>query len=328
MNKNDIIQTTGNSNIKKSKNKKNKNKKNNPYIKEPPKKFKNKNKINDENKTIKLSSSEVKVQLKISQKKINYKDSSLNNISILNSNNAQSKKSKKHNKTFIYYNDYEFSELSYGEALKADKRTYPQYYFSVLRMRYLLVFTFFSINDYNSRSIKISLFLFNFSLYLTINSLFFSDSTMHKIFIDKGSFNFIYQIPQILYSSIISGVINSIIFYLSLSERSIIELKKDSFITEKKIKNLINCLKVKFFLFFIIEFSLLLLFWYYLSCFCAVYKNTQIHLIKDTLISFGLSLIYPLLIYLIPGVFRIISLRAKKANRECLYKIRKMLQLI
>ena len=195
-------------------------------------------------------------------------------------------------------------------------------------MRYLLVFTFFSINDYNSRSIKISLFLFNFSLYLTINSLFFSDSTMHKIFIDKGSFNFIYQIPQILYSSIISGVINSIIFYLSLSERSIIELKKDSFITEKKIKNLINGLKVKFFLFFIIEFSLLLLFWYYLSCFCAVYKNTQIHLIKDTLISFGLSLIYPLLIYLIPGVFRIISLRAKKANKECLYKISKMLQLI
>ena len=92
--------------------------------------------------------------------------------------------------------------------------------------------------------------------------------------------------------------------------------------------NDINCLKVKFFLFFVIEFSLLLLFWYYLSCFCAVYKNTQIHLIKDTLISFGLSLVYPLLLYLIPGVFRIPALRAKKANMECLYKFSKMLQLI
>ena len=95
-----------------------------------------------------------------------------------------------------------------------------------------------------------------------------------------------------------------------------------------KVINLINCLKVKFFLFFVIEFTLLLLFWYYLSCFCAVYKNTQIHLIKDTLISFGLSLVYPLLLYLIPGVFRIPALRAKKANMECLYKFSKMLQLI
>ena len=249
-------------------------------------------------------------------------------MAILNSKITQTKKRKNINKNFIYYNDYEFNGLNYTEAFKVDKRSYPQYYFSVLRMKYLIVFTFFTSKDYNSRAIKISLFLFIFSLYFTINSLFFNDSTMHKILLDKGSFNFIYQIPQIIYSSIISSIINSIVTYLSLSERSIIELKKDVFITEKKVLNLINCLKVKFFLFFIIEFSLLLLFWYYLSCFCAVYKNTQIHLIIDTLISFGLSLIYPLLIYLIPGLFRIISLRAKKANKECLYKISKILQLL
>ena len=249
-------------------------------------------------------------------------------MSILNSKNTKIKKSKKHNKNVIYYNDYEINTLNYKEALKVDKRTFPQYYFSLLRMRYLLVFTFFARNDYNSKSMKICLFLFNFSLYFTVNSLFFSDATMHTIYIDKGSFNFIYQIPQIAYSSIISGAINSIVSFLSLSEKNIIRLKKDTFITEKKVENLIKCLKIKFFLFFIIEFSLLVLFWYYLSCFCAVYKNTQIHLIKDTLISFGVSLIYPLLIYLIPGVFRIISLRAKKANKECLYKISKMLQLI
>jgi len=68
-------------------------------------------------------------------------------------------------------------------------------------MKYSVIFTFCSSKDYNSREIKISLFLFIFSLYFTINSLFFNDSTMHKIFIDKGSFNFIYQIPQIIYSS-------------------------------------------------------------------------------------------------------------------------------
>ena len=335
MNNNEVIKTTGNSKIKKSKKKKKKKKKkNNSHIKEPPKNKKNKkrtnSKIYDESKVIKLSSSEVKVQLKHSQRKIKGRNSSRNNISILNTNSAQNKKSQMFNKNkkVIYYNDYEFNELSYKEALKVDKRTYPQYYFSVLRMRYLLAFTFLSNKDYNSKQIKICLFLFIFSSYFTMNSLFFTDSTMHEIYIDKGSFNFIYQIPQIIYSSIISGVINIIITFLSLSEKSIIELKKDSLITENKVKDLINCLKVKFFLFFVIDFPLLLFFWYYLSCFCAVYKNTQIHLIKDTLISFGLSLIYPLLFYLLPGVFRIISLRAKNANREFLYKISKILQVI
>ena len=195
-------------------------------------------------------------------------------------------------------------------------------------MKYLLAFTFFANNDYNSTSMKICLFLFIFSLYFTINCLFFRDSTMHKIYVDKGNFNFIYQIPQILYSSLISSAINSIVSYLSLSEKRIIEFKKDRIMTEKKIRNLINCLKVRFVLFFIVEFSLLFLFWYYLSCFRTVYKNTQIHLIKDTLISFGLSLVYPLLLYLIPGLFRIPSLRARRANRTCLYKISKAFHLI
>ena len=54
--------------------------------------------------------------------------------------------------------------------------------------------------------------------------------------------------------------------------------------------------------------------------FCSIYVNTQIHLIKDTIISFAISLIYPFGIYLIPGIFRLSSLRAKDKNQECLYK--------
>ena len=62
--------------------------------------------------------------------------------------------------------------------------------------------------------------------------------------------------------------------------------------------------------------------------FCGVYKNTQVYLIKDTLISFGLSLFYPLLINLAPGIFRIPSLSGKKKQRSYLYGISKLLQLI
>ena len=55
-------------------------------------------------------------------------------------------------------------------------------------------------------------------------------------------------------------------------------------------KNLKNCLLIKFIIFFIFSFILLLFFWYFIACFCAVYTNTQMILIRDTLISFGISM--------------------------------------
>ena len=60
--------------------------------------------------------------------------------------------------------------------------------------------------------------------------------------------------------------------------------------------------------------------------FGAVYKNTQMYLLKDTLMSYCLSLIIPLVIYLLPGLFRIPALSNRKNKKECLYKFSKFLQ--
>ena len=227
---------------------------------------------------------------------------------------------------YIKLNDYEMNNLSYKEALKLDKRTYFQYYLSLLRTNHILIFTFFTNTDYNSKIIKIILFLFSFALYFTINALFFNDKTLHKIYDDQGNFNFIYQIPNILYSFIITSIINGIIKFLSLTEKNIIEIKKVKDNIFEKCSKLLKCLMIKFILFFILIFLFLFIFWYYLICFCAIYKNTQIHLIKDTLISFGLSLLYPFLLSLLPGIFRILSLKRKKS--KCLYIISKIIQIL
>ena len=87
-------------------------------------------------------------------------------------------------------------------------------------------------------------------------------------------------------------------------------------------------LKIKFSFYFIISFIFLLFFWYYISLFGIIYKNTQYHLLKDTLISFGFSIFYPFGIYLLPGFFRIPSLSNPKKKRACLYSFSKILQLL
>ena len=62
--------------------------------------------------------------------------------------------------------------------------------------------------------------------------------------------------------------------------------------------------------------------------FGAIYVNTQIHLLNDTILSFFLSFIEPFALYLIPGLFRIPSLANQKDNRRIMYKVGLILQNI
>ena len=238
------------------------------------------------------------------------------------------KKINKKVKKIMSFNDEELNDLEYESALQFDKRKYCQYYYSLLKTKHALIFTFCNNNDYNSKIIKIDLFLFNFTLFFMINALFFNDDAMHKIYKDKGAFDIIAQLPQIIYSSLISMIFSTILEMLALTEGIILVLKKIKLKKEfnKLIKGLGNKIKIKFVIYFIISFTFLSFFWYYISMFCAIYQNTQIHLIKDTLLSFILSLIEPFGIYLIPGLFRIPAL--SKNDNKLLYKFSKILQII
>ena len=192
-----------------------------------------------------------------------------------------------------------------------------------------MFFSFYtSDNDYNSPVIKIFLFFLFFNNYLVVNALFFNDGTIHEIYIDNGEYNFIYQIPQILYSTILSSLINFLIKFLALSKGSLKIKSKNSQKRILQVKTLETKLKIKFTLFFIFAFILLSFFSYYLMCFCGIYSKTQIHLIKDTIVSFILSLIYPFGTNLIPGIFRIYSLNAKKKNKKYMFLISKFFQII
>ena len=152
--------------------------------------------------------------------------------------------------------------------------------------------------------------------------VFFNDETMQKINEDKGEFNFLWHISQIIYSTLICGIINTILKQLSLSEKRILDIKReDNFIKANNNAKIIETYtKIKFIIFFILSILFLLFFWYFISCFCIVYNNTQILLIEDTLISFILSMIYPLGLNLIPGIFRLYALRACNKDKICLYK--------
>ena len=195
------------------------------------------------------------------------------------------------NKNIINIDEYiddEINELSYNLAKIHDKRTFCQYYFSLIKTKHSLIFSFFNNTDYNSFIVKMDLFFLGFTTDYIINALFYNDETMHKIYKSKGEFDLEAQLPIIIYSTLISFILNSAYNFLALSNDAIINFKQDNskINTAKRAKNLMNILTIKFIFYYIISFILLIFFWYYISMFCVIYRNTKVHLLKDTLMSF------------------------------------------
>ena len=228
-------------------------------------------------------------------------------------------------------NDYELNSLSYKDALMHDKRTCCNYYISLIKYKQIIVFTFCSFNDYNSGIIKKMIFFISFALHYTINALFFDDTTMHQIYLDQGKFNFSYQFTKIIISSASSTFILRIMLQtLVLTDNNILQVKYQSTkkLALKKKLEVLKYINVKFAIFFLLNFILLILFGFYLTCFNGTYENTQIYLIKNTFISFGFSLLYPFIINIFPSIIRIISLDVRAKNKSCLYTTSKLLQIL
>ena len=230
-------------------------------------------------------------------------------------------------KEILAYIDAELNDLGYKKAFQVDHRSYLRFYFSSLKTKHIF-FQIFDTKDYNAISIKVLLLFFNFASNFAVNALFFSDETMHQISEDGGDFNIIYQLPQIVYSTIISMIIDYATSSLSLSQDDVVDIKKHKNLKtlDEKAMRIKKSIRIKTIFFFVTNFLFILLFWYYLGCFCAVYRNTQYHLIKDTLISYGIGTLTPFATFLLPGIFRIPSLKEYTQGRKKIFKLSKLLQ--
>ena len=281
---------------------------------------KKKNTVAEPNKKKLKKFSTIDIPKERSHSKIELKNT---NILILERNKYEEKTRKK-----IEYKDYELNELNYFNALLIDKRKYCQYYLSLIKTKNIILFAFYPIDDYNLKIIKIGLFFLSFDIFFSVNTFFFDMNAIHQIYKDEGKYNTSYFIPKIIYSFIISYIFISFIKYFSLSERNFYEIKNEENMNKinDKAQNVRRCLLIKYILFFLLSFLFLILFWFYLSSFCAVFKNTQIYVVINTFISFGLFLFFPIIFNILPCAFRIYSL--KKRNKKCIFKMSKYLQLV
>ena len=276
-------------------------------------------KIKDKKKPSKKHHSSTKEILKQDYNKINISKSKISRkesdkiIDVATTINEKKEKQKQ-------FDDFELNEMEYEEALKHDHRSCWCMYYSLIKREHRIIFTFFVYHDYNLVPVKYSRFIFLLATDMCMNVFFFSDATMHKIFLNYGKYNFLQQIPQILYSTIVSQIIEILLCFLSLTDKHMYEIKN---LDKKKrnikeVNNIFNTMSRKLFFYFLITFISFLVYWYIVCVFCAVYENTQIAYIKDSFISSLFGFILPLILYLFPAAFRGCALKCK--NNNCLYK--------
>ena len=219
--------------------------------------------------------------------------------------------------------DYEFNNLEYEQACEYDRRTFCRTYISVLMREELVLFTFFKCKDYNLFYVKLARFFILALTSMAFNALFFFHKTMYKKEDIEENWTFVQKLPQLLFVLIANHIIEVYLCYLSMTDSAIYEIKALSKKPNngKNVIDIIDCMKTKLIVFFISTFILFLGFWYFISAFCAVYKNTQIIFIRDSALSFISSLLDPFIISGFTMILRSISLSMccrKKA--KCLYR--------
>jgi hypothetical protein len=220
----------------------------------------------------------------------------------------------------IFENDFELNMLPFQDALKYDRRTCCQYYVSLIKNRQFLLFSLLDFNSYNSVILKKPIFFLSFIYNYGINAFFFTDEVMNKIYENEGKYDIETLTPDAVYSALAStGLLKILMILLLLSERNVLNVKnqktENQAIESKNHALKIICVKLVFF--FIINIALLIFFMFYLTCFNALYPNTQIYLIINTCISFFISNLLTFLYSLIPALFRndILKYKEKKAAR-------------
>ena len=255
------------------------------------------------------------------------------NIQKMNLRNNSSKDTKDYlQNLYIKYNfsDYELNIMIYQDAVIFDRRSCCKYYISLLKAKHPLIFSFCPFKDYNSIIIKSCIFFLSFTFYFFSNFMFFNEDVIHQIYEDKGKYNIIYFLPKISISFAISHLMTIIIKYIFLSESNIIEIKmkKSLILAHAHTFKVTKKLRTKYILFFLFGFIFLIICWIFLSSFGVVYKNTELILLKNTLICILISFIYPIFINIFPSLLRTCSLSTKKHNLRCKYNFSKILQLI
>ena len=211
-------------------------------------------------------------------------------------------------------NIYDLQNVDYEEAIKYDKRGYFKMYWGCLVDTQVIFGTFCSDNHLDLFAIKLSFFIFTFQISFFLNALFYTDEYISKSYNNNGVLDFVSGLPKSIYSYAATLVTTNLLRMLSTSKNELLRL----IIEKLKYKYYINLIQVKLdklrkklIIYYIIVFIFSCVFFYYVSSFCAVYRNSQKYWFLGCLESLAMDTGVSFIICIFLALFRYISIKRR-----------------
>ena len=183
----------------------------------------------------------------------------------------------------------------------------------------IILGTFCTDNHFDLFVIKLSFLVFTFQISFFLNALFYTDEYISDAYHNDGVLDFFSGLPKCFYSFIATLITTNLLRMLSSSKNELIKVIRSN-TKFSNFKSLINIklkkLRIKLIIYFILLFALESLFLYYVTVFCAVYRNSQKYWFLGCLQSFGIDFLTAFAGCIFLSLFRYISI---KKHIKCLY---------
>jgi hypothetical protein len=227
----------------------------------------------------------------------------------------------------------------YEEAIKYDKRSFMNIYYICLLAKENILNIFLINSPLELRSIRWIIFILIYSCDFALNTVFYFNDHISDKYHYEGNHLYLFTTFNNFFISLISTFLSfSIVNSLQLLTNSKDEVEELFRIEEKKMRQnqkykvsfkrrkqilktiyeINRKLKIKIIIFIILEFLIMLFFFYFVTAFCEVYRNTQISWLIDSFVSFILSFPMEFLYAFFIAIFYKISIQFQI---KWLYKI-------
>lgn len=208
----------------------------------------------------------------------------------------------------------EINNIPFIQALRIDKRSFLQIFISILFHKIEFINMIYYKNDIVHLSLPISIYISSLLMDLTLNCLLYTDDEISEKYHNDGKLEFVTSLTLSLLSNIISAIIIYIISKLTEFSAILELIIRDVSDQSNYYSNIVKFkkyFKLKLTFFFIIQFILNFLMFYYMSVFCAVYNKTQGSILINYLYGILESFLFSIGIALVTTIIRFLSIKYK-----------------
>ena len=211
----------------------------------------------------------------------------------------------------------EINVIPFKQALRLDKRSFLIIFISVLTNQIGALNLFYYINPYSHFSLKLSIYLFELLLDLTMNCFLYTDDVVSEKFHNDGQLTILTSLTLSVISNIISSIVVFIISKITNYEdliEAIIKYVKNKRNFFNNLERLLKYIKIRVGFYFFLQLLFIFLMTYYLFIFCTVYHQSQRSIMVNYIIGTCISLATSVGLTIIITTLRILSLKYKHYN--------------